>query len=66
MTAFEKWLLSVPRPMAIDHVIDCLKSANGEMAWEFMSKYVGENWSCKPEQLQFLINGALNKLAGDL
>lgn len=60
MSAFTKYLLSIERTDAIIHVMDCLKSG-GELAWEFMAKYVGEEWSCKPEQLPFVINGALNK-----
>lgn len=57
---FVNYLLSIERTEAIYHVIDCLKSG-GELAWDFMSNYVGEKWSCEPEQLPFVINGALNK-----
>lgn len=61
MNAFTKYLLQQDRTVAVNHVIQCLVNGSGNLAWEFMSEYAGEDWSCKPEQLPFVINGALNK-----
>lgn len=60
MNAFEKFLLAQPRPYAIGHMVDCLRSG-GEMAWQLMERINGK-WSCDPRELPKLINETLNAL----
>lgn len=61
MGAFEKYLLSIPRGEAVAHVIVCLASG-GEMAWDLIARFNGENWKCPPAELKGLIAKTLDQL----
>jgi hypothetical protein len=61
--AFERYLLSVPRAEAAQHVIECLcHGPVGNAAWELLERYNGQ-WSCQPEELPQLILNTLAKMA---
>lgn len=62
-TAFEKFLMSVPKDMAVEHVVDCLVNGpKDNMAWALMEKYLGDQWHIDPLELRFTINTILSKL----
>lgn len=61
MSAFEKYLLSIPRPDAVHHLMDCLRSGRGEMAWELLEKVNGE-WRCPPNEIPEFLLKTLEKL----
>jgi hypothetical protein len=60
VSAFEKYLLSLPRHEAVFHMVECL-SSGGEMAWDLMNKINGD-WKCRPEDLPALICETLDTL----
>jgi hypothetical protein len=63
LSAFEKYLLLLPRAEAVNHVIDCLRNGpQGNAAWELMGRFNGDSWSCLPEELPQLILATLFKL----
>ena len=59
--AFHKWLLSVPEPVAVAHLAECLAS-NGEQASELMSTLHGEDWSTDCKNYVHLLQSTIRKL----
>lgn len=62
LNAFEKWLLMSDPMDAVHHVIECLKSDDGEAAWDFMSMINGPSWSCPPNELPNYILKSIRNL----
>ena len=63
LTAFEKYLISLPNYEATLYLIHCLK--NGEpdnQAWALMAEFNGEKWSCKPEDLPKFVSKTIMSL----
>ena len=65
LNAFENYLLSIPLDKAVKHVFDCLREADGDLAWNLIKKYNGDEWSCPPEKLPQFITETLLKLEKD-
>ena len=64
LTAFEKYLLSLPFRHAVDHIRECL--ANGfsnNSAWKLMAEFNGDNWSVDPEDANLIIAKTLIALS---
>lgn len=61
MSAFEHYLLSVPREEAAAHLAQCL-FARGELAWDLLARLHGEDWSVEPFGLGALLLETIDKL----
>jgi hypothetical protein len=49
VTAFHKYLLSIPRADAIEHVVHCMtQPGGGELAWELLEQAHGK-WKITKE-----------------
>lgn len=63
MSAFHKYLKTIPRVQAVAHVIECLRNGESDnMAWLLMEGAHGSSWTCKLEDLPMLINEAIEGL----
>ncbi len=61
MSAFERYLLQLPRHEAVQHLLECLTAPGSHQAWELLEKFHGE-WKCKPSELTGLLNRTLDAL----
>jgi hypothetical protein len=67
LNSFECFLHDQGPRYAVNHMIECLKSSRGELAWELMERVRGPNWSCPPEEFAEYVLETLEMLyAGDL
>ena len=65
MSAFNRYLCSIPENEAIQHFIQCLMNGRKpNMAWELMEQVHGE-WKCKPEKLPELIAQTIRHLKSE-
>ena len=65
ISAYEHYLLSISLVDAVKHVFQGLRQANGELAWELIKKYNGDEWTCAPEKIHEFIAETLLKLEKD-
>lgn len=57
VTAFHKWLLSVPEQEAANHLYECLRSDDGgEAAFQLLEDLHGPKWSVRGDKFgEFLL-----------
>jgi hypothetical protein len=53
--AFKMYLGNLAPEEGAKHIIECLRARDqGDMAWDLMEEYFGENWKCPPNHLPSL------------
>lgn len=63
MSAFKRYLFSLPNHAATIHILECLWGGGQDSeAWEVMEEMYGPDWSCKPQEMPQYVEAGLRKL----